>query len=356
MEIRLKKVTLEQTKTPPETLSGVVFGTVFSDHMFSMEWGEGKGWHSAQIKPYGALRLEPSSMVLHYAQMSFEGLKAYKIESGKHALFRPRENFERMNRTAQRMCLPELDTEEVLDALKQLLRLDSRWIPDEDGTSLYIRPVILATEEAIGLKVSSKYLFFIILSPVGPYYSQGFNPVNIMVSEKYNRAVPGGIGFAKTGGNYAASNLAEKEAKELGYSQVLWLDALERRYIEEVGSMNIFFVINDCVVTPMLTGSILPGITRKSVIELGKHWGLNVEERRVTIDEVLMGLENGSVTEVFGAGTAAVISPVGMLAYNGQDFQVGKGETGPVAIRFYKHLTGIQYGKKSDPFGWLELI
>ena len=356
MKIRLTKASTEQLKNPPVTLSGVEFGTIFSDHMFCMEWDEGKGWYNAQIKPYGALSLEPSSMVLHYAQMSFEGLKAYKIESGKHALFRPRENFKRMNRTAQRMCLPELDVDEVLDALKQLLRLESGWVPDEDGTSLYVRPVILATEEAIGLKVSSKYLFFIILSPVGPYYPQGFNPVKIMVSEKYVRAVPGGIGFAKTGGNYAASNLAEKEAKELGYTQVLWLDALERRYIEEVGSMNIFFVIDGSIVTPMLTGSILPGITRMSVIELGKHWGLHVEERRITIDEVLKGLKNGSVTEVFGAGTAAVISPVGILAYKGKDFQVGNGQTGPLAIRFYEHLTGIQYGKKSDPFGWLEFI
>jgi branched-chain amino acid aminotransferase, group II len=245
MEIKLIKATSEQLKTPPLTLSGVEFGTVFSDHMFCMEWDKAKGWHNFQIKPFGPLSLEPSSMVLHYAQMSFEGLKAYKIKSGKHVLFRPRENFKRMNRTALRMCIPELDVEEVLDALKQLLRLESAWVPGETGTSLYVRPTILATEPAIGLKVSSKYLFFIILSPVGPYYPQGFNPVKIMVSEKYVRAVPGGIGFAKTGGNYAASILAEKEAKENGYTQVLWLDAVERSYIEEVGSMNIFFVIDE---------------------------------------------------------------------------------------------------------------
>ena len=356
MKIRLTKASAEEKKTPPATLSGVEFGTVFSDHMFCMDYHVGKGWHNAQIKSYGPISLEPSSMVLHYAQMSFEGLKAYKIQSGEHALFRPRENFKRMNRTARRMCIPELDVDEVLDALKELLRLDSGWVPDEHGTSLYIRPTILATEEAIGLKVSSKYLFFIILSPVGPYYSQGFDPVNIMVSEKYIRAVPGGIGFAKTGGNYAASILAEKEAKGNGYTQVLWLDAVERRYIEEVGSMNIFFVIDDSIVTPMLTGSILPGITRMSVIELGKNWGLNVEERRITIDEVLKGLEDGSITEIFGAGTAAVISPVGILAYKGDDFKVGNGETGPVAMRFYEKLTGIQYGRELDPFGWLELI
>ncbi|MBS1254331.1 MAG: Branched-chain-amino-acid aminotransferase 2 [Deltaproteobacteria bacterium] len=356
MKIKLTKALPEQLKTPPASMSGVVFGTVFSDHMFCMEWDDGKGWHSAQIKPYGPLTLEPSSMVLHYAQMSFEGLKAYKLESGEHGLFRPRENFKRMNLTSKRMCLPELDVEEMLDALKQLLRLDSGWVPGEEGTSLYIRPTILATEKAIGLKVSSKYLFYIILSPVGPYYPQGFNPVNIMVSEKYVRAVPGGVGNAKTGGNYAASILAEKEAKELGYTQVLWLDAVERRYIEEVGSMNIFFVINDTIVTPMLTGSILPGITRMSLLELGKHWGLKVEERRITIEEVLQGLKDGSVTEVFGAGTAAVVSPVGILSYKGEDCQVGNGETGPVAMQFYEHLTGIQYGHESDPFGWMEMI
>ena len=321
-----------------------------------MEWEDGKGWHNAEIKPYAPLMLDPSSMVLHYAQMSFEGLKAYRSDSGEHLLFRPRENFKRMNLTSQRMCLPELDVEEVLVALKQLLRLESGWVPDEAGTSLYIRPAILATEEAIGLKVSSKYLFFIILSPVGPYYPEGFNPVKIMVSEKYVRGVPGGVGFAKTGGNYAASNLAEKEAKELGYTQVLWLDGVERRYIEEVGAMNIFFVINDEIVTPQLTGSILPGITRMSVLELGKLWGLEVKEIRITIDEVLNGLKEGTVTEVFGAGTAAVITPVGILSYKGEDHLVGSGETGPVATRFYEHLTGIQYGKESDPFGWIEAI
>ena len=356
MEVKFSARSAEQLKIPPASMSGVIFGTVFSDHMFCMEWEEGKGWYNAEIKPYGPLMLEPSSMVLHYAQMSFEGLKAYQTDSGEHVLFRPRENFKRMNRTSLRMCLPELDIEEVLTTLKKLLRLDSGWVPYEAGTSLYIRPTILATEEAIGLKVSSKYLFFIILSPVGPYYPQGFNPVKIMVSEKYVRAVPGGVGYAKTGGNYAASILAEKEAKELGYTQVLWLDAVERRYIEEVGSMNIFFLINEEIVTPQLTGSILPGITRMSVLELGKHWGLKVSERRVSIDEILKGLKDGSVTEIFGSGTAAVISPVGVLSYKGEECQVGNGETGPITSRFYEQLTGIQYGKVDDPFDWVESI
>ena len=266
MEVKLIKATPEQLKTPPVSMSGVVFGTQFSDHMFSMEWEDGKGWYNAEIKPYGPFMMEPSAMVLYYAQMAFEGLKVYRIDSGENVMFRPRENLKRMNRTSQRMCLPKLDVEEVLDALKQLLRLDSAWVPYESGTTLYIRPTIVATEAAIGLKVSSKYLFFIILSPVGPYYSQGFNPIKIMVSDKYVRAVPGGVGYAKTGGNYAASILAEKEAKEQGYTQVLWLDAVERRYIEEVGAMNIFFFFFYEIVTPQLTRSILPGITGLSVL------------------------------------------------------------------------------------------
>ena len=356
MKVKLRKADPNELKNPPHTMSGVVFGTQFSDHMFSMEWEDGKGWHNAEIKPYGPLLMEPSSIVLHYAQMAFEGLKAYRTDSGENVLFRPRENFKRMNNTSQRMCLPDLNIEEVLDALKQLLRLESSWIPHESGTTLYIRPTIVATEEAIGLKVSSKYLFFIILSPVGPYYPQGFNPVKIMVSDKYVRAAPGGVGYAKTGGNYAASILAEKEAKKLGYTQVLWLDAVERRYIEEVGAMNIFFVINDEIVTPQLTGSILPGITRMSVLELGKYWGLEVSERRIPIDEILTGLKDGSVTEIFGAGTAAVISPVGVLSYKEEEYHVGNGKTGPVATRFYDQLTGIQYGKEPDPFGWVETI
>ncbi len=356
MEVKITKCIPERLKRPPDTMSGVIFGTQFTDHMFCMEWEDGIGWHQAEIKPYAPIMIEPSAMVLHYAQMSFEGLKAYHTDSGENVLFRPRENFKRMNRTSIRMCMPEIEIEEVLAALKKLLYLDSKWIPKEKGTSLYIRPAMIATEEAIGLKVSSKYLFFIILSPVGAYYSQGFNPVKIMVSDKYVRAVPGGVGNAKTGGNYAACTLAEKEAKEKGYTQVLWLDAVERSFIEEVGAMNIFFVIDGKIVTPQLTGSILPGITRMSVLELGKLWGLEVEERRISINEVLRGIENGSVSEVFGSGTAAVITPVGILSYKEEEYNIGDGHTGPMAIRFYEQLTGIQYGKEPDNFDWVELI
>jgi len=356
MEVKITKCQPEKIKNPPDTMKGVIFGTQFTDHMFCMEWQDGKGWYNAQIKPYSPLMIDPSAMVLHYAQMSFEGLKAYHTDSGENVLFRPRENFKRMNRTSVRMCMPEFEVEEVLNALKQLLSLDSKWIPKEEGTSLYIRPAMIATEEAIGLKVSSKYLFFIILSPVGAYYSQGFNPVKIMVSDKYVRAVPGGVGNAKTGGNYAASTLAEKEAKEKGYTQVLWLDAVDRSFIEEVGAMNIFFVVNGKIITPKLTGSILPGITRMSVLELGKFWGLEVEERRISINEILTGIENGSVSEVFGSGTAAVITPVCILSYKGKEFKIGDGYTGAIAKRFFKQLTGIQYGKEADHFEWIESI
>lgn len=356
MEVKRNPVSHENRKTPPASMKGLVFGTVFSDHMFNMTWDDGIGWHNAEIKAYQPLVLDPSTLVLHYGQSSFEGLKAYHNASGGISLFRPRQNFERMNRTARRMCLPELDIDFILDALKQLLREDADWVPRDEGTSLYIRPTNLATEEALGLKVSSRYLFFIILSPVGPYYPEGFNPVKIIVSDQYVRAPPGGVGEVKTAGNYAASNLAEKEAKEKGFTQVLWLDAVERKYVEEVGSMNIFFVINGEIVTPQLNGTILPGITRMSVLELARHWGLPVSERRVAIDEVIKGLNDGSVSEVFGAGTAAVISPVGLLHYQGQSLTVGDGETGPIARRFFEHLTSIQYGREEDPFGWVEMV
>ncbi|MDP7317697.1 MAG: branched-chain amino acid aminotransferase, partial [SAR324 cluster bacterium] len=256
--------------------------------------------------------------------------------------------------TARRMCLPELDVEATLDALKQLIRQDRDWIPTEPGTSLYIRPTLIATEEFLGLKVSSKYLFYIILSPVGPYYPEGFNPVKITVCTAYVRAAPGGVGEAKTGGNYAASNLAEKEAKERGFTQVLWLDAVERRFVEEVGAMNIFFVIDGELHTPQLTGTILPGITRRSVIELAQHWEMTVVERRIPIDEVQERISNGSLTEVFGSGTAAVISPVSLLNFKDQNLVIGDGQTGPIAQKFFQHLTDLQYGRIDDPFGWIE--
>ena len=321
-----------------------------------MVWDDGMGWHDAEIKPYQPLVLDPSTIVLHYGQSSFEGLKAYRNPSGGVNLFRPRENFLRMNRTAQRMCLPELDIDFVLGALKQLLQEDSDWVPKEEGTSLYIRPTKLATQEALGLKVSSKYLFYIILSPVGPYYPEGFNPVKIVVSDQYVRATPGGVGEAKTAGNYAACNLAEKQAQAQGFTQVLWLDAVERKYIEEVGSMNIFFVIDDEIVTPQLNGTILPGITRKSVLELARHWDLKTSERRISIDEVLEGLESGRVSEVFGAGTAAVIASVASISYLGNEISAAPPSSGSLAERLREELLGIQYGERQDPHNWIHVV
>ncbi|MBF0280252.1 MAG: branched-chain amino acid aminotransferase [SAR324 cluster bacterium] len=356
MEIKINPVPPEKRKVPPKDVSNIVFGTQFTNHMFMMEWDKDVGWHDARIEQYQPITLEPSAIIFHYGQEAFEGLKAYWSSNSRYVLFRPEQNFARMNRTAERMCLPKLDEKFVLDALKQLIRLDIDWIPKEEGTSLYIRPTIIATEPALGLKPSSSFLFFIILCPVGPYYPEGFNPVKIYVSEKYTRAAPGGVGEAKTSGNYAASNLAEKESKERGFTQVLWLDSVERRYVEEVGSMNIFFVINDEIVTPELVGTILPGITRNSVLQLANHWGLKVSERRISIDEVVQSIKDKSLTEIFGAGTAAVISPVGELHFQGENYQIGGGKTGPVAHRLFDELMGIQYGLVQDSFQWIEPI
>ena len=356
MNIKFTKLSDDQIKVPPKTMKGVNFGTLFTNYMFTMIWDAKKGWYDAEIKPYQPLILEPSTLVLHYGQSSFEGLKAYRNINGGINLFRPRKNFERMNKTAERMCLPLIDVDFVLSALKMLITKEKSWVPNEKGTSLYIRPTKLATEPFIGLKVSSNFLFYIILCPVGPYYPEGFNPVKISVSEKFVRAAPGGIGEAKTAGNYAASTLAEKEAKEDGFTQVLWLDAIERKYIEEVGSMNIFFVINNEIITPKLNGTILPGITRLSVIELAYQWGIIVHERKISIDELLQGIHDRKVSEVFGTGTAAVISPVSILRYKGQSHVVGNGVIGHYAKLFFEALTQIQYGEKFDKLGWIETI
>ncbi len=356
MEIKVTTISSEKKKSPPQDVSNIKFGTEFTNHMFLMEWDRGTGWHDARIEPYHHLSLEPSAIIFHYGQESFEGLKAYYTSSGSYVLFRPDQNFARMNRTGRRMGLPEFDEQFVLNALKHLLRLEIDWIPKDEGTSLYIRPTLIATEPALGLKESSSFLFFIILCPVGPYYPEGFNPVKIIVSENYTRAAPGGVGEAKTAGNYAASTLAEKESKEKGYTQVLWLDAVRRCYVEEVGSMNIFFVIDNEIITPQLTGTILPGITRDSVLRLSRSWGLKTSERRITIDEAVRAIEDGSLTEIFGSGTAAVISPVSALHYREKEHPIGDGTTGPIARRFFDEIMGIQYGKAQDLFQWLDPI
>jgi branched-chain amino acid aminotransferase len=345
----------EKLKEKPDQ-SKLGFGTIFADHMFIMDYNPDKGWHAARIEPYAPMALEPSTMFLHYAQGVFEGLKAYRTDSGKIQLFRPRENFKRMNRSCRRLCIPEIDEDFCLKALKQLLTIEKDWVPAQPETSLYIRPTIIAMDPYIGVRASFTYRFFVILSPVGAYYPEGFNPVKILVSYEHVRAVRGGVGEAKTPGNYAASILAGEMAHKEGYSQVLWLDGVEQKHIEEVGSMNIFFVIEDEIVTPVLNGSILPGITRDSVIRLAKHWKDKVSERRISIDELLQAHAGGKLQEVFGAGTAAVISPVGEIKYGDQVITIAGGEVGPVARKYYNAITDIQYGKTEDPLGWIELV
>ncbi|MFZ5775132.1 MAG: branched-chain amino acid aminotransferase [Thermodesulfobacteriota bacterium] len=350
MDLRLEKTTANKPK-PDESALG--FGRYFTDHMLVIRYTEGRGWHDAAIQPYQDFRLDPAAMSLHYGQAIFEGMKAYRGEGGGIYLFRPTANLERMNRSAERLCMPQLPVAEAFEALKQLLQLDQEWIPSAHGATLYIRPTMIATEAALGVRPAKEYLFFVILSPVGAYYPEGFNPVSIYVTDTYVRAVPGGVGAAKAAGNYAASIKAAEEAKKKGFTQVLWLDACERRYVEEVGTMNIFFVIGDEVVTPPLAGSILPGITRDSVLQLIRDWGYPVTERPITIDELLAAGNRGDLKEAFGTGTAAVISPVGSLHYQGKDCLINGGKTGPLSQRLFDEIQDIQYGRKPDPHGWV---
>ena len=350
MELTVKEA--EKLKQKPDE-SKLGFGTLFTDYMFNMDYAPDKGWHSARIEPYAPLALDPSTMFLHYAQGAFEGLKAYRTESGNIQLFRPQENFKRLNRSCRRLCIPEIDEAFAIEALKKLLTMEKDWVPGEPETSLYIRPTIIATDPYLGVRASHTYRFFIILSPVGAYYPEGFNPVKILVTHDYVRAVRGGVGEAKTPGNYAASILAGEKAHDAGYTQVLWLDGVEQKYLEEVGSMNIFFVIDDQIVTPELNGSILPGITRDSVIKLAKHWNDNVVERKISIDELIQAHGSGKLKEVFGAGTAAVISPVGEIKYGDQVITIAGGKVGPIAKKYYTAITDIQYGRAEDPLRWI---
>ena len=349
MEIKIQLTDCPKQKTKDSELG---FGKVFTDHMFTMDWDKENGWHDAQIIPFGNLSLSPACNVFHYSQETFEGLKAYRTPDGHIQLFRPEENFKRLNNSNKRLAMPELDVDFCIEALKKLVEIDQDWVPYSEGHSLYIRPFCIATEPNLGAHNTSMVKFLIILSPVGAYYASGLNPVNIYVEPRYVRAVRGGTGFAKTGGNYAASMLAQEEAAEQGFSQVLWLDGVEQKYIEEVGAMNVFFVLGDEVVTSELRGSILPGITRKSVIEILKYWGYKVSERRITVDELMEAYKEGKFTEMFGSGTAAVISPVGLLRYKDFDMKLSDGKIGALSQKLYDELTGIQWGKKEDPFGW----
>ena len=355
MNLRIEKAQGAELKAKPDE-SALGFGQIFTDHMFTMRYREGEGWHDARITKYQDFSLDPSAMVLHYGQAIFEGLKAYRGKDDQIHLFRPKANLERMNVSAERMCMAPFDIDDVLKAMKELIRIDKDWVPRTTGSTLYIRPTMVATEPGLGVRPAKEYLFFIILSPVGAYYPEGFDPVKIYVSDKYVRAVPGGVGHVKTAGNYAASIMAAVEAQKAGFTQVLWLDAIERKYIEEVGTMNIFFKIDGKLITPPLGGSILPGITRDSVMKLASDWGLDVEERPITIDEVIEANSSGHLEEVFGSGTAAVVSPVGSLSYQGQTIDINGGETGELAQRLFDVLQDIQYGNVEDPNGWVEAL
>lgn len=356
MALKIVRADEAKQKKKPLSDSTLGFGQHFTDHMFRHSYEPQQGWHDPRIEPYGPLVLDPASMVLHYGQEIFEGLKAYRGVDGGIRLFRYERNLERLQRSARRLCIPDLDLPLIADAMKQLILLDREWIPTTEGCSLYIRPTVIATDPFLGVRPSLTYLLYIILSPVGAYYPEGFNPVRIMVTEKYVRAAQGGVGEAKAGGNYGASLLAQMEARKEGFSQVLWLDAKERRYVEEVGTMNIFFVINHEVITSPLTGTILPGVTRDSVIQILSDWKVDVVERQVTIDEVLEANQTGELKEVFGSGTAAVISPVGQLAYQGTTHTIGDGLTGELSQRLYDEIVDIQYGKREDTRGWTERI
>ena len=339
---------------PPEEHLG--FGEYFTDHMFTMDYNPKNGWHNPEVIPYNQFCIFPAAMVLHYGQAIFEGIKAFRTADNRVVIFRPKDHLERFNKSADALCIPRIDVDVVAEGLKKVIEIDKKWVPSKAGTALYIRPVIIATDPYVGVKVSDTYKLFIILSPVGAYYAAGFNPVSIKVEDKYVRATLGGLGEAKTPANYALSLKAQVEAKKEGFAQVLWLDAVERKYIEEVGTMNIFFKINGEIITPALVGSILNGMTRRTVLQLAQAWGLKVSERHISIDEVFAAYEQGLLEEVFGTGTAAVISPVGELSWKGKKIVINNNKTGEFSQKLFETVTGIQYGKLEDKYGWLEEV
>ncbi|MDR1916457.1 MAG: branched-chain amino acid aminotransferase [Synergistaceae bacterium] len=356
MQINIEKTTQPKKRPTEKELANIAFGTTFTDHMLLIDYKEGHGWNNARIVPYGPLPLYPATTCLHYGQLIFEGLKAYKTRDGGIVMFRPDQNMARMNNSGERMCIPRIDVLEAVEAIAKLVEVEEEWVPSLPATSLYIRPFIISTDTFLGVHPSSSYLFIVILCPVGAYYKEGLAPVRIYVENEYARTVKGGTGFAKCAGNYAASLKSQVEAENEGYAQVLWLDGAERRYIEEVGSMNVFFVIDGKVVTPELNGSILPGITRKSVIEVVKSWNMPVTERRITIDELAQAYKDGKVSEAFGSGTAAVISPIGELKWQDTVMRFNGGKIGEVSQRLYDEITGIQTCTREDKFGWVYKI
>ena len=351
----MQEIKVELTKQPkakPTDETKLGFGSIFTDHMFVMNYDEGQGWHDARIVPYGPIELDPSAMCLHYGQTVFEGMKAYRAKDGRVLLFRPEKNMARLNVSNERLCIPKIDEAFAFKCIEKLVSIEKDWIPTAEGTSLYIRPFIFATDAHVGVHPGKHLMFMVICSPVGAYYPEGLNPVKIYVESKYVRAVRGGMGYAKTGGNYAASLKAQDEAEEQKYTQVLWLDGVERKYVEEVGTMNVFFVIGDEVVTPALQGSILPGVTRMSAIEILKSWGLNVSERPIEIQEIYDAYQNGQLKEAFGTGTAAVISPIGQLKWDDHVMEINNGKIGEISQRLYDTLTGIQWGNIEDTMHW----
>jgi branched-chain amino acid aminotransferase len=356
MEIRVEKVRPEKRKAIPQKESELGFGRCFSDHMFLMNFTPEQGWHAARITPYQDLKLDPATMVLHYGQEAFEGLKAYRGKDAGIYLFRHLDNLRRLNSSCERLVMPPLPVEEVAQAIKELVVLEKEWIPRSPGCALYIRPNIIGSDPYLGVRPSDNYLFYIIVGPVGAYFREGFNPVGILVSDKYVRAVQGGVGAAKTAGNYAASLLAQREAIDQGYSQVMWLDGIERKYVEEVGTMNIFFRFDDEIMTSPLTGSILPGITRDSVIRVLESWNVKVTQRQLSIDELIEGIKSGRVKEVFGTGTAAIIAPVKSICYQGEEHPIANGQSGEYSQKLYDYLLALQYGHQADPFGWVTRI
>jgi len=348
-------ITLTTTPKPKPDPDTLKFGKLFTDHMFVIDYATGKGWHDGRIVPYGPLSLDPASSVLHYGQEMFEGMKAYRTPDGRVQLFRPYMNAERVRRSNERMCMPDIDPELFVGAIKALVDIERDWIPKKQGTSLYIRPFVIADDPFLGVHPANHFKFVIICSPVGPYYDipgGGLAPTSIFVEEEYVRAAPGGVGFAKVGGNYAASLKAQDRANSMGCEQVLWLDAIERSYVEEIGTSNAFFMIGDEVITAPLLGTILPGVTRASVIELLKKWGVNISERRLRIGDVVKAAGDGTLKEAFASGTAAVISPVGKLVFKDNTLTVGDGGVGELALKLYDALYGIQTGLIDDDMGW----
>ena len=351
LDIKIVKTSAPKAKPADETKLG--FGKIFSDHMFLMDYTQGEGWHDARIVPYGPFQLDPACVVFHYAQELFEGMKAYRAVNGAIQLFRPECNARRMNNTHERLCIPQIPEEDFVQAVKAIVEVEKDWVPHSEGASLYIRPYTIATMAQLGVHASSSYKFMIICSPSGAYYAAGLAPIDIYVENTYVRACPGGTGFTKCGGNYAVSLLAGQKAEKKGYSQVLWLDSQERKYVEEVGAMNVFFKIGDEIVTPELDGSILPGITRKSVIQLLKSWNMNVTERKLSVEELETAAKNGTLKEAFGTGTAAVISPIGELKVGDTVTVINNNEIGELSQKLYNTLTDIQWSRIPDPFGWI---